>query len=548
MATHVGRAPSRASRLVLVLTFLTMSAGSLAADTLVLKDGRRIEGTLLSEGVDLVRIHTRLGELEFRRAEIVAIERTKTRSQEFAEREATAKSAEDFHQLGLWAEKQRLKAEAKKSMQRAIALDPKHAAAQTWLGNVLYKDEWMTPAERDLRMGKELEAEMLARGLVRWEDRWVSPAEHEHLAKGEVEENGKWMTPEAQKRLHGLEEFDGQWLPRAEALARADVATAAKLANIPLPLVMTDDAVVTGPFPESLLKETSEGLKRGRAWFDRAFKAPPGLELFGGRRAEFYVFDKDDPYLVTIAHFNSLTTTLPPGWSEAVRETHGYFFADPYPLSSARLWKRSQADLIGHCYHHWGHLLAHRLGYDGRLLPPWYEEGIAALLEYRSHDRNAVFCRGRASVSEVAPAGPSTGPPGKKREPTTKGAKASSQPTKVGADFDPKDMREGRWDDALKAGLGAKRATALDELVTRQFTELESADIAAAMGIIEWLESKDGLRAFHDELRKAAPPAPMRVIDSTWEREACYEKAFQAAVKMGWKEADQAWRQWFLTK
>jgi hypothetical protein len=526
---------------------IAAGVGILHADTLVMKDGRRIEGTLVSESADLVRIQTRLGALEFKRAEIASIEHSKSRSQEFTDREAAAKSAEDFYQLGLWAEREKLKSEAQKSMERAIAIDAKHAGAHTWLGHVLYKDEWMTAAERDERMAKDLEAEMLARGLVKWEDRWVSPADREHLAKGEVLEDGKWMSPESRNRLHGLEEFDGRWLPRAEALARGDVARVASIAKVPLPLVMTDDAVVAGTLPQSVLTEIAEGLKRGRAWFDRVFRGPSGLELFGGRRAELYVFDNDDPYLATIAHFNSLTTTLPPGWAEAVADTHGFFFADPYPLSSARLWKRAQGDLVGHCYHHWGHLLAHRLGYDGRLLPPWYEEGIAALLEFRSHERNAVFCRGHASVSEVAPTGPTTG--GGKKVPTTKGVKPSTATApKVSSSFDPKDLREGRWQDALKAGLAAKKGTPFAELVTRQFTELESADLAAAMGIVEWLESKDALRAFHDELRKSAPQSPQRILENTWEREACYERAFQAAVKMGWKEADQAWRQWFLTK
>jgi hypothetical protein len=540
-AARHGRVSRHCAIAIAVIAF----AGRAWSDVLVLKDGRRVEGTLVYETTDKVAIETRGGKLEFSRSEVASIERAQSKDKEYAARKAQAKTAEDFFQLGVWAEKNKLNQDARKCMLRAIELDPAHAGAHAWLGHVQYKDEWMTPAQRDARMAKDLEDEMLARGLVRWEDRWVSPEERDHLANGEVLENGKWMTIAERNRLHGLEEYAGRWIPRAEATARTDVDLVAKIVEMPLVTALGDDAIVAGTYPEIVLQPIVAGLKRGRAWFDRVFRAPPGLELFGGRLAELYVFDSDAPYLASIAHFNTQSRTLPAGWADAVRNTHGFFFADPFPLSSARLWHRPQDDLVGHCYHHWGHLLVARLGYDGRLLPPWYEEGVAALLEFRSHDRNAVFCRGRASVSEVAPEGPRTGPPGAKREPTTRAPTSRAAP-KVGADFDPKDMRDGRWKAALKAGLAAGEATPFAELVTRQFTELDSADIAAAMGIVEWLESKDALRAFHDALRKNAPPSPLRVIENNWERESAYEKAFQAAVKMGWKDADRAWREWLL--
>jgi hypothetical protein len=330
---------------------------------------------------------------------------------------------------------------------------------------------------------------------------------------------------------------------RAEALARDDAAIVAKLAGAQLSTAFTEDALIAGTYPESVMQEIAGGLQRGRAWFDRTFDAPRGLELFGGRSAELYVFEKDEEYFATLGHFASLSATLPSNWIDAVKGAHGFFFADPFPLSCARLWKRPEGDLIGHCYHHWGHLLVDRLEYDGRLLPPWYEEGIAALVEFRSHDRNAVFCRGYTTPTVAT--GDNRGPT-KKRDTSTKAAKvAPAAPT---SEIDPRDMSDGRWKDALKAALEAKKPTQFSELVARQFNELELSDITAAMGIVEWLESKDALRAFHAELRRAAPRGGMRVIEPAWERDACYEKAFQAAVKMSWKDADQAWRQWFLTK
>jgi hypothetical protein len=67
------------------------------------------------------------------------------------------------------------------------------------------------------------------------------------------------------------------------------------------------------------------------------------------------------------------------------------------------------------------------------------------------------------------------------------------------------------------------------------------------MAILEWLALEEGATArFHAVLRKHAPQAPRRVIPRGRDRQAVYDEAFQAAVKLSWRAADQAWRQWFL--
>lgn len=539
----------RARRLLLGLLALVLAPALARADVWVLKDGRRIEGTLVSETGGTVQVKTSLGDITFKSTDVDRIEKGKTRAEEFSTRWKAATTAEDFYQLGKWAEEKKLTADTKKCMLRAVELDVKHAGANAWLGKVEYKGEWMTPAERDARQAKDLEAEMLAKGLVRWQDQWVTPDEKAHLEKNEVFVEGAWIPFETAQRKKGLELCAGAWLPRAEALARNDALAAGTAAKLALPVALGPDALVAGPYPQEFLDGIVAGLAKGRAWFDATFAAPKGLELFHGRMAELYVFGDDAPYTSTIPTFNAWTKTLPPGWAEAVAKTHGFFYSDPFPLSSARKWGRADQDLVGHCYHHWGHLLVASLGYDGRLLPPWYEEGLAAVAEFRAHGRNAVFCRGKANFDE--PTGPSTGGPGAKKDPGTKvkpGSTTKPKPSDLPADFDPKDLRGGAWAGALKAGLAAGSIPSFDTLCTRQFTELESADIAASMGIVQWLESKNALRAFHDELRKHAPTSPLRVHDNPYDRIACYEKAFQAAVKLSTKDADAAWRAWFTNR
>jgi hypothetical protein len=342
------------------------------------------------------------------------------------------------------------------------------------------------------------------------------------------------------QRKQGLEEHEGTWLPRAEALARNSGAEVQKLAGVPLASLLTDQLSLWAQPAAGDLAPVAAGLVRGRAWFDATWKAEPGTALLGGRLAEFYLFVDDEPYQKTTPLFAARTKTVGPGWDAAVAKSYGFFWSDPHATSSVRLWKRGLSDLAGHCHHHWGHLLANRLGYDGRLLPPWYDEGVAALLEFRSHGRNAVFCRGERLEE---PAGPSTQGPAKKRDTGTKVGPKAEPRAKV-APLDPKAMRDGRWREALVAGLD--ELPSFDSLASLQFTELDGAAIAASMGIVQWLESRgDGaLRRFHDVLRKHAPPVPDRVHSSPGARLAMYEEAFRAASGLPLEEADKAWRAW----
>jgi len=507
------------------------------ADVLVLKDGRRIEGTVTSQDASKVKITTSFGDFEFPAAQVDRIEKGKTGAQEFDERFKAAKSAADYFALGQWADQKKMRPEAKKAMKRVLELEPKHAGANTFFGKVEYKGEWLTPAERDTRVAADAEAEMLAKGLVRWKERWVTPEEQGHLERNEVLVEGKWIPFAVAQRKQGLELFGDQWLPRAEALARADAQKVELVLQTVLAKALGEDTLLVGDYGEEELTRIIAGLQKGRGWFDGAFQSPPGLDLLGNRLAEFYVWNKPEYYLDSTAHFASLTKTIPPNWSEAVAKAFGFVYWDPLALSSARQWGRGEADIEGHCYHHWGHLLANRLGYDGRLLPPWYEEGVASLMEFRTHGVNLVFCKGEL-VEKPMP-GDGTGGLGKRGLPETKVGKKAAP-----ANLDQKSMRGGGWRDALRGALDS--IPPFDELAGRQFDELTLPDIAAAMAIVEWLEGRGpgALRRFHDELRQAAPPAPNRVLPNSLLREACYEKAFQAAVKLSWKDADLAWRTW----
>lgn len=520
--------PRRAARGLAAALLLGALALSAAADVLHMKDGRRVEGVVVEETDAVVRLRTRLGVLEFRRADIERIERKKSALEEFEERWAKAESGEDFHALGLWAEERRMRKEAKRCMRRAVEVDPAHAAAHTWLGHVLHEGEWMAPEERDRRLREAERARRGAEGLVEYRGRWVTPEEKAKLEQGLVLHEGRWMSFEDAQRAQGLEEVEGRWIPRAEALALRSAAAAAARAEVPFERVTNREALVAGTLPEAVLRTIADGVLAGRAWFDAELGVEPGLALLAGRPAEFYVFaPAGTAYEETVEHFATLTPTLPEGWAPVARRAYGFFWTDPYAMSSARQAHRAVEDVVGHCYHHWGHMLLGRLDYDGRLLPPWYEEAFASLLEFRVHEKNRVFCRARTQ----APGG-GTVSTGARRH------------------VDPDLVRGGDWRAALRAALEERQALAFDRLQQLDFSDLEVIDIATGMGLLEWIDSRgdEALRRFHRALRAGAPKAPARVIQDGNERTALAERAFQEATGMGWREADRAWRAWFLER
>ncbi len=524
------RSRSIRPRLLWSLLFAALFVCSAAADVLTLRDGRRIEGRITLESAALVRIRTSLGELEFPRSEVATIEHVKPKGEQFRERWESARSAEEFFELGEWCEARRMRKETRKCMRKVVELDPRHAAAQRWLGKVEYQGEWVTPEERDRRMKADREAQMRARGLVRFEDRWVTTEEKLRLERGEVLHEGRWMPFAEAQRARGLEEFEGAWLPRPQALARRGAARVALAAGQAFVSVENAQALLAGPVPRALLEHTSRGLLLGRAWFDEAFDAEPGLKIFGGRLAEFYLFtDSSEPFVASVPHFATLTDRVPENWAASAARVHGFWLPHPFPISSARRWHRGEDGLIGHCYHHWGHLLLNRLAYDGKLLPPWYDEGFASLMEFRTHGRNAVFCRSSLVVES--------------------GTSAASS---IAFHFDPKEIREGRWRELVLEALDQGHALSIDRIAGKQFSQLSLIDVAVSMAIIEWLEQlgPEALAAFHATLHAAAPDAPARVIERVSERHARYDAAFAAAAGKGFdfRRADREWRAWFRAR
>lgn len=119
---------------VVVLAVLATSA-PLLADTFLLRDGRRLEGTAEEDGDTLI-ITTYSGEVvRVARKEVMGSTSEPARNAFYVKLKAlTPNDAGACVLLGRWAAEQNLKAEAKRAFEQALTIDPANAEALNELG------------------------------------------------------------------------------------------------------------------------------------------------------------------------------------------------------------------------------------------------------------------------------------------------------------------------------------------------------------------------------------------------------------------------------
>ncbi|KAF0245753.1 MAG: hypothetical protein FD180_1360 [Planctomycetota bacterium] len=156
----------------LLLAAVVLAAGTARADLITLKDGRVIEGDVISDDGKVVKVKLRMGALTIEKDKIVSIEEKLTPEQEYAERlkKLDENDAKSQFELAEWAESVKLEKEAIRHFIAAATLDPEFKAASEELASRdwhLVSGEWQDP-----------DTYYPGRGWVRFEGRWTHPLEY----------------------------------------------------------------------------------------------------------------------------------------------------------------------------------------------------------------------------------------------------------------------------------------------------------------------------------------------------------------------------------
>lgn len=200
----------RRSRLLAsaVLALLAV-AGPARADTVVLVDGRQVQGRTREEGDELV-VQQKFGEVRFPRAQVVRVvkEDDVYAQLERKQKELADGTADERYSLGVWCREKGLDGEARVAFTSVLRLDPDHAGARAALGYVREDGRWLTEDDR-----------MRAQGLVKVGARWMTPAEKVKLEADLAEK--REQAREAAKKAEEEKELARKKKAEAEREARA---------------------------------------------------------------------------------------------------------------------------------------------------------------------------------------------------------------------------------------------------------------------------------------------------------------------------------------
>jgi len=287
-------------RLALALALLSLPA---AADTLYLKanDKPVATGVMVIEETSskYIYLDKSLKERSFSKSMIGRMTRERTDIHEYKERFDALKAGDAAVELALWAAKKKFRPNVvEDTYRKAVALDPQNGKAHEALGDVQYKGEWMTPAERMKRIENDEADAMRAKGFVRYKDQWVTEDDKEKLEEGLVKHEGKWLTPDQVKEAQGFVKFGGKWVKKDQLELQKLLAPARRATGLGdrLKLVQTEHYAILGDLTPEQLQNLGKTMEKLLAEWQRVFpSARKNKDLLPGKQ-RVYAFKKAKPY------------------------------------------------------------------------------------------------------------------------------------------------------------------------------------------------------------------------------------------------------------
>jgi hypothetical protein len=151
-----------------LLAFLTLATAA-SADELTLRNGSTFIGVVQARG-DKVTIETDYGSITFKKIDVKSIVKGRDPIGEFDARIQAECSTQELAALAAWAVDQGLHGRAQWVYRMILAREPEHADARRGLGFEKVGGRWLT--------GDDLQ---IARGMVKFEGRWISREEAARL-------------------------------------------------------------------------------------------------------------------------------------------------------------------------------------------------------------------------------------------------------------------------------------------------------------------------------------------------------------------------------
>src|SRR5262245_22566981 len=211
----------RRPALALAASLLPLAAN---ADDVYLKSGGKLTGRIVSRSATTVEVDVGAGRIAVPASSVVRIEEGKSALQEYEERagKIAAGDVAGWLALGEWASSRGLGSQASEAYHRAQNAAPNDPRSNNALGNVQIDGRWMSEDDA-----------YRAKGYVRFEGEWMTPAEHDAiLRERESEARQEREREEADRRAREAEARAQE----AEAKARKAEEAAAQSSSEGLPM------------------------------------------------------------------------------------------------------------------------------------------------------------------------------------------------------------------------------------------------------------------------------------------------------------------------
>jgi hypothetical protein len=490
------------------------------ADVVYLRSGGKVEGVVVSDAPDAVKVKTRFGVQTIARSDVDRIEKKETPEQVYAKRLAALRGDDvaGLLELAQFCKEKDLVAEWKATLEKVIAADPKNAEAQTALGRVEYEGAWITPAEKAAREKQKDVAAKRAAGLVEYQGRWVSKEEKEALEKGLVQVDGKWVTEAEAMTKQGLVNVGGKWVRAEEQEAIVAAKEASDLTGATFCTETTARFTIVSAGTPANAKEVGVALEKGLARFLEVFA--PKIDPLDGKRMFVLLLESKEDY-EKYCEFFGKKFNLGPGWAKVVRVAGGFYHYQPCASVDFR-GGRTEKSLVNSSVHKLGHVLINRHHFGYNYVPAWLDEGFAAWLEHEVLKQNLTYCFS-TSYGQYGGGG------------NYGNEKAAGKTVKIVGN-------EPTMKDVVRMLVGSGKDRPLQALLPLDLPEIGFDETSKAANVIDFLIREDATKfdRFLERMRSRMPHFETKITPGI--RSDVQMEALQAIYGTGPAEIDARWR------
>jgi hypothetical protein len=379
--------------LVLLLLMLTLTAPA-HADLIHYKDGRTLEGRIIERTSTELVVETAFGTIRVPLSKVERIEEKATPEEELATRRAEIADddAAALFELALWARDAGLTRSYRELLQEVVDAHPEHTLANELLGRVFLDGRWFEP-------------DQLAA--------YVAEHADEKRRQGLIFHEGRWQKEAVVMKARGLVLHGDEWVPRRQGETAMAVEDLARLVGIEVSASASEHITLFSALEPDEAEALLLALERQVVRF---------LELL----------EPNDAQRERLLSYDVPIVLLPD--QEAMRRLHDTGFVDRFGIAAstkerfrgrtnfALFWPRPLIVLVstgehveltgeldeviqGLTSHQLCRVLLDRM-LGGKQVPPWFDVGLAALLEGETNYFSTVSMTRQPVDDDGLPADP----------------------------------------------------------------------------------------------------------------------------------------------